>query len=367
MNFYSIKILRDQPLRLALTIGGIAFCIVLMLFLLSVYFGVKEGSVEYIRSNRADLWVLQRNAWNILRGSSILSTSYENKLEHISGIQQASPILLLLTGIKVKDSDVTVFLTGYDIKKPFGGPPSIIEGRSLQKDDEIILDYSFAKKYNYKSGDEVKIQDNSYTVVGLSEGTNALVIQYAFVTLNDAQSLIGFPGIVTCFAIKIEDENKVNRISEVIRNTIPGVEVYSHQTFLDNNIKEMETGFLPFLLIIAVLGTVVLTIVLSLLLTINIIERRKDFAILKVIGSPSGFLPRLVIGQAMLISSAACITALIIFFPVVALTESILPELSTKTSPEQVLTITCVVWIVSLFSSLFSSHRIKRIYPLEVF
>jgi len=104
-------------MRLALTIGGIACCIVLMLFLLSVYFGVKEGSVEYIRSNRADLWVLQRNAWNILRGSSILSTNYEDKLEDISGIRLASLILLILTGIKVKDSDVRVFLTGYDIKK----------------------------------------------------------------------------------------------------------------------------------------------------------------------------------------------------------------------------------------------------------
>jgi len=42
-------------MRLVLTIGGIACCIAFMLFLLSVYFGVIIGSMEYIRSNRADL------------------------------------------------------------------------------------------------------------------------------------------------------------------------------------------------------------------------------------------------------------------------------------------------------------------------
>jgi len=52
---------------LALTIGGVSLCIVLMFFLLAVYRGVADGSVEYIRRNKADLWVLQRNATNILR------------------------------------------------------------------------------------------------------------------------------------------------------------------------------------------------------------------------------------------------------------------------------------------------------------
>ena len=72
MYFYSIRMLRSQPLRLALTVGGIALCAVLMLFLLGVYRGVSYGSVEYIRCNRADLWVLERNQTNILRCSSIL-------------------------------------------------------------------------------------------------------------------------------------------------------------------------------------------------------------------------------------------------------------------------------------------------------
>jgi len=76
MNMYSVRILTNQPFRLTLTIGGVALCILLMFFLLSVYKGVADGSVEYIRRNKVDLWVLQRNASNILRGSSLLSTAH---------------------------------------------------------------------------------------------------------------------------------------------------------------------------------------------------------------------------------------------------------------------------------------------------
>ena len=75
MISYSAKILTGQPLRLAITVAGISLCIVLMLFLLAAYHGVADGSVDYIRKNRSDLWVLSSNAWNILRGSSILLTA----------------------------------------------------------------------------------------------------------------------------------------------------------------------------------------------------------------------------------------------------------------------------------------------------
>jgi hypothetical protein len=44
MDMYPVRILTSQPIRLALTIGGVALCIVLMLFPLSVYRGAGTNS-----------------------------------------------------------------------------------------------------------------------------------------------------------------------------------------------------------------------------------------------------------------------------------------------------------------------------------
>jgi len=367
MDLYCVRILRSQPLRLALTVGGIALCIVLMLFLLSVYRGVADGSVEYIRQNKADLWVLQRNATNILRGSSVLFTSHGKNIQKVPNVKSTSPVLLLLSAVRKDDKVATVFLAGYEPASGFGGPPELTEGRLVLNNDEIILDESFATKFHFKVGDLAQIQGDTLKIVGISTKTNAFVTQYAFVTLSRAQSLIGFPNIVTCYLVKVKEGSDKLKVARQIRERVPGVEVYDHETFLQNNIREMQSGFLPFIYTVAAIGVIVLTAILSLLLSINILERRKDFAIMKTLGSPSGFLPRLIVQQALLISSAGIVVALVLFFPMVALIEKMSPEVSSKSSAEQIVVVVLGVGLMSLISSLVSMQRLRRIYTLEVF
>lgn len=367
MNMYSIRILTNQPLRLTLTVAGVALCILLMFFLLSVYRGVADGSVEYIRRNKVDLWVLQCNASNILRGSSLLSTAHGYVIRQIPSVQSASAVLLSLSAIKKDNHVATVYLAGYNPETGHGGPPHLVEGRAVFNDNEIVIDKSFASKFRFKLGDSIKIQDDTLQIVGISTGTNAFVIQYAFVTLKRAQSLIGFPNIVTCYLVKVKQGKDISKVSAEIREEVPGLEVFDHATFLQNNIHEMQSGFLPFIYTIAAIGIIVLTAILSLLLSVNILERRKDFAVLKIIGSPKRFLSGLIIEQAIMISFLGSMVALILFFPMVALIEKISPEVSTKSSTEHIVIVMSIAVMMSLISSLISMQRIRRIYPLEVF
>ncbi len=126
-------------------------------------------------------------------------------------------------------------------------------------------------------------------------------------------------------------------------------------------------GFLPLLYAVAVIGVVVLTAILSLVLSVNILERQKDFAILKTLGAPLRFLWGLVAEQALLIASISGIAALVLFFPLVRAIERISPEVGTKTTPGQILAVLAAVEIMSLASSLISLRRLRRIYYLEVF
>ncbi|MEE9402119.1 MAG: ABC transporter permease [Desulfobacteria bacterium] len=367
MDLYAFRILRSHPLRLSLTVGGIALCIVLMLFLLSVYRGVADGSIEYIRQNRADLWVLQRNATNILRGSSVLFTGHGKRILNIPGVKSASPVLLILSGIQKQNQLATLYLTGFEPSTGMGGPPQLLEGHSVIKDNEIVLDKAFAAKFSFKVGDSIQIQDDPLQIVGISSGTNAFVIQYAFVTLHRAQSLIGIPGLVTCYLVRARGVHEISQVAERIREELPEVEVYDHKTFLQNNIHEMQSGFLPLIYTIASIGVIVLTAILTLLLSINILERRKDFAVLKTLGSPKRFLPRLIIEQALLISAVATMGAVVIFFPMVALIEKIVPEVSTKSSFGQIAAVVFVVGVMSVLSAIISMQKLRGIYPMEAF
>lgn len=364
---YTVKILFSQRTRFALTVIGISLCVILMLFLFGVYEGVADGSVDYIRENKADLWILQRNSTNILRGTSILPLKEKELIEQNANVQSVSPVLLLISTISNSDNHSTIFLAGYNPEAGLGGPPEIIKGRNVISDNEIVLDNSFAVKNGFNPGDKVFILDDTLTVSGISRGTNAFVIQYAFTTLEEAQSLFNYPGIVTCYLVKLRDGSRISSTTEELRSVLKNAVVYNHNDFLRNNIKEMESGFLPILLAVAALGAVVLTVVLSLILSINILEKKKDFAVMKILGASRFFLPKLILQQALFICLSADALSIIIYFPLVFIIEQISPEISTKTTVFQIIVVLAVSLVMGMLSSIIALNRLRKIYPLEVF
>ena len=364
---YPFRILTRQPIRFLLTVAGIALCVILMLFLLSVYGAVAAGSVEYIRNNQPDLWVLQRHATNILRGSSILTTPHGIALRQAEGVERAAPVLLFLTVVRRTEGNATLFLAGYDPASGIGGPPALCAGRAVQSDEEIVLDRSFAAKYRIAIGDLVSIRDDSLRVTGISTGTNAFVVQYGFTTLRRAQALLGYPNVVTGYLVTVRRGHDVAEVANAIRDDLPGVEVYDGPTFLDNNIREMESGFLPILYAIAAIGAVVLTSILTLLLTVIILESRRDFAVMRALGSPDRFLRGVVFAQALILSASGTAVASLAFPPFATFIEWLTPEVSTQASTGQSAAVAGVVLAITFLSAWIAIRRLRGIYPLEAF
>ena len=364
---YGLRILIAQPLRLALTVSGIALCVILILFILGVYNGVGEGSVEYIRRCDADVWVLQANSTNLIRGTSLLPAAWADEIHRDSDVASATPVLLLLSTVTSRNTNATVLLTGY-VPGAAGGPPGISEGRTISADSEIVLDRAFARKHEIAVGQHVRIRDASLKVVGLSEGTNAFVTQYAFVSLRFEQSMIDMPGLASAFILRARAGHSAdgikNRMENIFRRR---VSAYTHDTFMENNIREMEAGILPMFYSIAAIGGVVLAIILSLILSVNILERRRDFAIMKILGAPKIFLDGLIIVLALTLALVSDFIGIALYFPLASFIETVSPEVATRIRPEYILYTTCIGVVASLVSALFSCRRIRKIYPLEVF
>lgn len=367
MGMYALMSLRSQPLRMILSIGGIALCVLLMLFLIGVYRGVEEGSMDFIYNNRADLWVLQGSATNILRCTSVLAISSEYDIQKIRGVKSVAPLLLLLSTVGMGDNTATVYLAAYDPKTGLGKPPWLEQGRNIKSSDEIVLDQAFAAKYDYQLGDTVILQGCRLKLVGISGGTNAFVIQYAFVDLRRGWQLAGFSGIVTCFLVNLDGSRTAESVMGEIQSVITGAKVFKHDIFVQNNLREMQSGFLPFVFTLSTLGTIVLTAILSLLLSISIVERRRDFAVMKTLGAPAIFLWRLVVGQALITVGLGTKIAILLLPLLAGLIHSITPEVAVKLSILQITEAAIVAVFVGVVSSVIAVSRLRRIYPLEAF
>lgn len=366
-DMFAVKTILYPRIRFILTILGIALCAILMLFLLAIYRGASEGSVRYVRDSKADLWILQRHTTNILRSSSLLPISIGSAIRKIEGIESSGPVFFILSSVKTSKGPATLYLTGYDIKTGFGGPPDIAEGNRITENDQIIIDRSFAAKYGIRVGEEIYIKEDTLRVAGLSSGTNMFVIQYAFISLQKAHEIIGYPFLVSCFQVRLKTGSDRSEIMEELRKEIPDIVVFDQKTFLKNNKREMESGILPLLYTVAFIGAVVLTAILSLILSMHVLERRNDYAVLKAMGAPAGYLPLLIIKQAIVLSLCGMITALVLFFPLLRLVERLSPEIAGESSFRHIAFILAGTGMICLVSSVIPIGKLRKIYPLEIF
>lgn len=364
---YALKTLAKQYVRFIITAIGIALCLMLMLFLLAIYYGVSDASVRYVRESDADIWVLQRHAANLLRGTSLLSVRHGEMIKQVKGVKSIAPLLFFTATVNVPDNTASMHLVGYDPATGKGGPPKMVAGDTLRNDDQIILDYTFAAKYRLKIGDKLPIRDDTLTVAGLCDGTNLFVIQFAFITLRKARELLGFPSILSCYQVMVESGSDPIAVSANIRAVSSDISVYDRVTFLNNNIHEAESGVMPLLYVVALIGAVVLTALLSLILSVYVLEQQKDYAIMKALGSPSGFIPGIVIQQALMLAASGLIIALLLFNPMLDAVKRFSPTISAESSANQILIVAGGLFIISLFSTILPLLRQRRIYPLDVF
>lgn len=364
---YFLKTLYSQPFRYVLTSAGIALCVILMLFLMGIYRGVSEGSLEYIRSSDADLWVLQQHTNNILRSTSMVRTSNQKRLEEIDGVISASPAVFLLGSLLCKAGEKTVYLAGYDPITKRGGPPEIFQGREIESDREIVLDRSFAYKNDLEIGDTIFLKKDTLILVGLSQKTNMIVIQYAFITLEQAYRYLGFRGIASCYIVKLSPDSYPDQLKRDIESKITDVVVYNRDTFLINNKREMETGLLPLLFLVAMTGAIVLTAILSLILSINVLEHRRDYAVMKALGAPYSYNIIQVLSQSMMLAVSGLVVAIILVRPMTILVERLTPEVLMRTSLTHVGIAAVGILIISLISTLLPIQKLRKVYPLELF
>jgi putative ABC transport system permease protein len=276
-------------------------------------------------------------------------------------------VLLSLPTIHVRDREATIFLAGYELRTGLGGPPRMAEGHAPATARDIALDRGLARKLGARVGDTVTVRDTPLRVCGLTDGTNAFVIQYGFVLLPRAQHCFGYPDLVTCYLVRLEPGIERTDVERDIRAVLPDAVTYGHADFVRNNVREMESGVLPLLYTVAAIGAVVLTTILTLLLTVVILERRCDIAAMKALGAPRGFLPLFVIFQAIALVACGCAFAALLLHPFTELVAWLSPETGARPALEQVIAVTIAALTMGLCAALLSLRRVRGIYALEVF
>jgi putative ABC transport system permease protein len=366
MLFLTGKMIRSEKVKFLFTISGTGTVLMLILFLLGVYEGIKLGSTSYIRSSGSDIWVCQKNSTNLLRSSSFLLSSLEHDMRMINGIKEIQGIIRIITTAELNNKPVTLFLFGFNPESKLG-KPYVIKGTTDINDSEIIIDQSFSRKYKLSLNDTILVQHKSFVIAGISSKTNATVAQFSFTTISSARNMLGFGNVSSFFLLTSDEYTDNSRTIEEIRTAFPSLAVYGQEQFISNNIDEMENGVLPVIWTISVLGLITGGIIISLMLVSSILERREDYALLKALGMLPGKITMLVLLQSFIISITGFTAAVLLYTALSPMISSLVPELSSELTLQNMILLFSGTLFTGGAASLISIQKLSNIYPAEVF
>ena len=342
------------------TVAGVAATVSLLLFLFAVHAGVKDGSTRYVKTADVDIWVAQKGSDNIIKSSSFVPASLAERIAKIEGVQAASPLVRVISKADIRGRlTSTLFLFGFDPETRLGAP-----GATRLQRGEIVLDESFARKYELGVGDTLTIQRRPFRIAALSQGTNALLSQFGFVRFEDGAAILGIEDTASFILVRARGDRAA--VARRIRETFPDLAVHERENFARYHDEELDSGVMPVFFGLAAFGAVVGGLIIALMLYSSALERREDYATLKALGAGHRYLLRLVIGQSLLVTIAGCIGGAAFMFVITPLLVRAIPTLVLLYEPQHAW-IFPVALAIGALAAIAPVRVLRGIYPGEVF
>lgn len=356
--------LAKDKTRLALSIGGVALAVMLVLLLQGFVSGLNTQIGAYLEHEPGTLVVAQDGVENLLGITSQLPESAVSAIK-ARGAAQVIPILSQAIIFEMHGRKQAGYLVGYDAETG-GGPWKMSAGREPKNDREILFDGILANRHEIHLGDSVEIMDRDFTVVGFSEGTNSWMTGYLFVRKSAAETLLRAPGAASFLLVtpasRLTTEELQARLKEV-----SGITAVTKQEMIANDIKLFGKVFATPIQLMAGIAFLVGALVVGLVIYTATVERQREYGVLKAIGARNGLLYRVVVIQALVAAGAGSILGVLAAFGGAQLIMAWRPQFLVTFEPGTILQSLAAGFLMALLAALFPARVVAGLAPAEVF
>jgi putative ABC transport system permease protein len=359
-------------IRLAVTMVGILFSIVLVAVQLGLYLGARNIIVSMIDRSEGDLWIMAYGTKNFEEAQPI---GLREKFAALStpGVAKAVPLIVSFTDWRKPTGGATlVVIVGADAEDGGLKPWNVVEGdvTGLGARDAVIVDKSYLSDLGLNGvGDTAQIGSSRVRISGLTDGIRSFTVTpYVFTTLNRARSLLDMPSDnLTYVLVKLEPGADAEAVRAELRTKVPDNEVLTKAEFHDRSLNHwlFATGAGVALIGGAILGLVVGTVIVAQTLYSSTKDHLNEFATLRALGSSSGYIHRVILAQAALSAVLGYALGMIIAMAVVYFSEQTpLPIIMTPGLATLLLGLTVAMCAISALSAI---GKVMRIDPAVVF
>ena len=354
--FLAINEIKDAKLRYSLIVGLLTLVSYLMFFLSGLAFGLIDQNRSSIDHWKADTVLLSSEANKTLALSN-LKLSDKSSLS-ADNVEPFSQMVTVAKIEKNSNDDVKQKVSIFGVNSGSFLIPPIIEGRSFEAENEVVIEKSLSEKEGFAIGDTIKTanSDTELKIVGYTEKSRFNVAPVIYININDFQTLkygvnkATDNPMINAFVVKGElkdyDSSVFQKVSvDDFINELPG---YSAQILTFG----LMIGFL----------IVISAIIIGIFMYVLTIQKTPIFGIMKAQGISNKTIGSAVLSQTFILSFIGSILGLLGTW----LTSLVLPPAVPFLGNGLYYSIIFVSLIVfSLVGTLFSVLAIRKIDPLK--
>ncbi|MFA5786093.1 MAG: ABC transporter permease [Actinomycetota bacterium] len=347
--------------RLATGVFGVGVSIALIFLLQGLWGGVLKQASAYEDGVGAQLWVGDRGTSNTFE-SSVVPLTAVDRIRAIPGVDRADPILIRSTVLTLHGRKVLASVIG---SRPgaMGGAWSLPVGRAPRSNGEIVVDRGLAAQHGIGLGGRIEVAGEAFAVVGLSAGTRSWMGAYVFMTFDAARNLFHFPDAAAFVLVRTQHPSSVagaierqTGLSAVLRETIRR----NDRTLLAGVMK----GPLDLMVAIAFAAG---TMIVALTIYSAVVERAREYGIVKALGTSGTRLLRIVLGQTSALAALGVAAGYVIFRGAAALVVRLRPQFLVSLAGSRILWVVAAAGLMAVLAAILPARRIAQLDPATVY
>lgn len=353
------------------SVSGVIAIIFLVGQQLAIFFGLLNYMSILVDYSGADIWIVTKKTNNI-NSAGTLPVRYIDRIIGLEGIEWAEPIIISAGLLKRPNGNYQpVQIAGIKRPRMAGGPWHFYQGSlaSLLDAQGISLDLlDFSALGDPKIGDvfEINEQKVRLNVTTLNmRGFGGIIV---FTNIDKARDISKFqPDRCSSILVKVTDPKNIDKMKTQLKQILPNLEVIRSNKLsrLTRLYYIQNTGIGGSFGFTTIIGALVGVVIIALTMYTNVLNKQKDYAVLRALGARKKDVLVIVIYQSIFIALIGIVVGFSLLALFVLFTkDSNLPSYMPLWVPPVHAFFTL---LLCMFGSLLAMQRAIKIEPASAF
>jgi ABC-type antimicrobial peptide transport system permease subunit len=328
--------------------------------------GMTEGIIDQLNGlagsgGAGQISIMQKKVADLS-----LSTLDERMVSQIQAMPDVKAVSPMLMGFVMTPDMPFLMIGGIDPNSSAMEHYKLVEGRYIQRPNEVVLGKVAAENYKVNPGDWFTLYGNRYRVVGISETGVAFEDGSAMIALREAQRLLNRPRSASFIFVDVTSPDRAEAVRASLERRFPEAQVSISSQFAQDTDSMAQLDAMT--AAIGGLALLVGGIVVANTMLMSIYERTREIGTLRALGWPKRRILSQVMQESLLLCLLSSVLGAAMGVAMMALI-NLEPSVGALVTPSWDVSIfmrsIVLALLVGLVSGLYPAWRASRLQPVE--